>query len=300
VTTLLVLALVIAIWLARRGRSLDARRRMAGWIAVLAALALAAAFAPPLVALRKLVGFVLMPATLIWLGIAALVVRAWREPRWRWPLLALLAAYSIAGSPWTAYLLLRGLERPFEDIHPLDGATRYDALLVMGGGTSSLPHGDASDTQLGASGDRVRLAAALYGRGRTPFVVASGSSLDGERDLSAETSALWREMGIPDAAIVRLADPRNSAQEVAAYVRLVEQRGWERVAVVTSARHLRRALALCQRHGLPAEGLPSDFRAQRPPFWDVLMIVPNGEALAEVEKAVWEYVGLAAVHLVGG
>lgn len=298
-TTLLALALVVAIWLARRGRSLAARWRITGWIAVLAAAALAAALAPPVVVLRKLVGFVLMPATVVWIGFAALVVRAWRERRWRGPLLALFAAYSIAGSPWAAYLLLLGLERPFADAHPLEAATQYDAVMVMGGGTSALPHGDASDTQLSPYGDRVRLAAALYTRGRTPFLVTSGSSLDGERDFSAETSALWSELGIPEAAIVRQAEPRNSAGEIAAYARLVEERGWRRVAIVSSARHLPRALALCRRYHLAADALPSDFRAEQP-SWDVLTIVPNGAAFAEVENAVWEYLGIAAVHLIGG
>jgi uncharacterized SAM-binding protein YcdF (DUF218 family) len=299
VTTLLILALALAICLARRGRSLGGPWRLAGWTAVAVIVGLAVVMAPPVVVLRKVVGFLVMPATLVWVAIAALVVQSWHDPRRRWPLLALLAAYSAAGSPWTAYALVWSLERPFQDVHPLTGSARYDAVLVMGGGSSSLPHSHADDVQLSGSGDRIRLAAALFDRGSTPILVTSGSSLDRERDISLETSTLWRGMGIPADAIVRLAGPRNSVEEVKAYARLVEERGWQRPAIVTSARHLPRVLALCRRHGLAAEPLPSDFRADRPPL-DLTTIVPNGQGFAEVEDAAWEYAGRLAVHLVGG
>jgi uncharacterized SAM-binding protein YcdF (DUF218 family) len=143
------------------------------------------------------------------------------------------------------------------------------------------------------------LAAALYARGRTPILVTSGSSVDGRRDYSAEASALWRDMGVPDPAILRLPHVRNTSEEVAAYTRLVAERGWKRIGIVTSARHLPRALALCRRHGLSAEPLPTDFRAEQPPS-SLFVLVPEGEAFADVEDAVWEYLGIAAVHLFGG
>jgi uncharacterized SAM-binding protein YcdF (DUF218 family) len=116
--------------------------------------------------------------------------------------------------------------------------------------------------------------------------------------VSAEAASLWAEMGIPADVVVRLPEPRNSAAEIVAYTRLVEERGWTRVGLVTSARHLPRALALCRRHGLRVDPLPSDFRADVPP-WDLPAIVPNGEGFADVQSAVWEYLGLAAVHLLG-
>jgi uncharacterized SAM-binding protein YcdF (DUF218 family) len=295
----LIAAIVLAIALVRRRRALAPRWRVTGWLVAISLAGLAASLAPPLVVLRKLVGFVVMPATLVWLALAALVARSWREPRWRWPLLAVLAAYSVAGSSWTSYLLLRNLERPYESIEPLDLDHRYDAVLVMGGGASALPQGDEDDAQLGASGDRLRLAAALYADGRTPTLVTSGSSIDGAHDISLLTSSLWRDMGVPEAAILRVPGPRNTVEEVRAYARLAEERGWNRIGLVTSARHLPRALALCRRHGLDVEPLPADFRAERPSL-DPLTLLPDGDSFADVESAFWEYVGMAAVRLFGG
>jgi uncharacterized SAM-binding protein YcdF (DUF218 family) len=271
-----------------------------GWLLVAASLTAAVIITPPFVELRKLIGFVLMPATLVWILLLALIFRSWREPRSRWPLVATFVAYSVAGSPITSYLLLHGLERPFEAVFPLAGTARYDALLVMGGGSATRPPGDTDGPpQLGPAGDRLRVAAAIHAQGRATVLVTSGSSIDRTRDLSADTVALWQDMGVPATAVVRLPGPVNSATEVEAYARLVAERGWTRVGLVTSARHLPRALALCRRHGLQVDPLPADFR-HRTPDWDPAALVPSGQAFADVQEAMWEYAGIAAVHLLGG
>ena len=94
----------------------------AGWLLVaVIAWRSPIAIAPPLVVLRKLVGFLLMPTTVVWIVLVALVIRSGAIRGWRWPLIAALAAYSIAGSPITSYFLMRSLERPFESIFPLEG-----------------------------------------------------------------------------------------------------------------------------------------------------------------------------------
>jgi uncharacterized SAM-binding protein YcdF (DUF218 family) len=130
-------------------------------------------------------------------------------------------------------------------------------------------------------------------------LVTSGSSIDGSRDLSADTASLLQQMGVPPDVVVRLPEPRNSATEIASYARLASERGWTKIGLVTSARHLPRALALCRRQGLTVDPLPSDFRADVPD-WEPYAIVPSGSGFAAVEAAAWEYLGIAAVHLFGG
>lgn len=296
---LLAFALVLAIVLARSGRFAAGTRRWAGWGVVLAALVAVAILTPSPVVVRKLVAFAIMPGTVVWILMVALVVRSWREPRQRWLAVATLVAYSAAGSPISSYLLTHGLEHRFETVFPLAGTERYDALLVMGGGSGARPDLDRDGApQLGESGDRLRIAATIHAQGRAPILVTSGSTIDGVRDVSAETASLWAEMGIPAEVVVRLPEPRNSAAEIVAYTRLVGERGWTRLGLVTSARHMPRALALCRRHELRVDPLPSDFRADLP-SWDLSVIVPSGEGFAGVQAAVWEYLGLAAVHLLG-
>ena len=165
---------------------------------------------------------------------------------------------------------------------------------MLGGGSGVTPTGDA---QLGASGDRIRLAAALYRAGRTDLLVASGSGFD-DRNLAAETFDLWREMGVPAGAIRQLPEALNTGQEVALYAELIRQEGWGHVGLVTSARHMRRALALSASHGLEIDPLPADFRSNTlPPSF--LVLIPQARGFDVVAIACWEYLGVLAVRLGG-
>ena len=113
-----------------------------------------------------------------------------------------------------------------------------------------------------------------------------------------ETSSLWSQLGIPDEVVVLLPGPLNTAQEIEAYTELLRIRGWRKVGLVTSARHMRRAQALAQRHELEVDSLPADFRAATLPL-PLLGLIPQASALEAVEMAVWEYLGTLSVQLVG-
>lgn len=247
------------------------------------------------VVLRKVVAQLLMPPALLWLGLVAGWLFLWRERRARWVLGIALVAYTVVGNSWTAYLLLRGLERPYAGIRPLERGP-FEAVFVLGGGSSETP---AGEPQLGPSGDRIRLGAALWRAGRTRLLVTSGTSLDGERDVSAQTQELWLQMGVPREAVVEVPGPRNTVEEISRYRELVAERGWDRIGLVTSARHMARAQAICRRQGVEMEPLPADFVTARRPS-AVIPIVPEGEAFWKVEDAAWEYLGLVAVYLFGG
>src|SRR5690606_35385752 len=102
---------------------------------------------------------------------------------------------------------------------------RFDAVIVLGGGTGSTPRGEA---QLGDAGDRVLLGARLYRRGRTPLLVTSGSAIPGvsTHDSVAATTRIWRELGVPAEAIVEVEGARTTSEEARLHTALVRERGW--------------------------------------------------------------------------
>lgn len=248
---------------------------------------------PDWLIVRKAVALLLLPAGLVWLGLLVAVFLT-RERRTRRLLLVLLAAYTAAGSPWVGTTLLDTLEGRYEQIRPLEVEGVYDAVFVLGGGTGSTP---AGDPQLGPSGDRVRLAAALQHAGKTRLLVTSGSGFE-VRDLAAETRTLWLQLGVPEEAIVEVPGPLNTAQEISRYAELLRERGWDRVGLITSARHMWRAQTLCRRHGLDMEPLPADFRSTEvPPSF--LGLIPQAGGFESVQLAGWEYLGTFWVLLTG-
>ena len=297
---LLIFAAALAITLVRQRDSLGGRRRWVGWLLVIVSVVVAIAIAPPLVALRKEVGAVLMPTTVVWIVLVALVIRSWRDPRWRGPLIAALAAYSIAGSPITSYFLMRSLERPFESIFPLEETSSYDALLVMGGGSARAPAMTRPATHNSA-----RRATAYDSRPpSTNRGALQFSSLRDRRSMGFVTSApipppcgsKWgsRPKSWCDFRVPATAPPRSPPTPVSSRSAAGRGSGWSPRRATCRGRSLSAAgkgygWIRCLRTSAPIHcaGHPG-------------AIVPNGGGFASVEEAVWEYVGLAAVHLFGG
>lgn len=242
---------------------------------------------------QKLLGRLAMPIGLLWLGLLGTSLfcagrRAWAAAAVTAGLWLLCTA---AGSQWLGARLMQRLEAGFPP-PDLAAAGPYDAVFVCGGGTALRPDGVA---QLGSSGDRLLTAATLQRNQRTPVLVTSGSSipgLDRPRDLAEETAALWQRCGVPAAAIVRLPGPINTSAEIAAYRKLAEERGWKRVAVLSSAWHLRRIAQLCRSEGFATDLLGSDYGGRTDAFsW--IDIVPSLGGVCSVQLASWEYLGTA-------
>lgn len=239
--------------------------------------------------LRKLVGRLAMPPAWLWVAlygwsVASLYAGARRTAA---GLAALWLVLTLSGNDLLTRAIVRSLEAPYLNL-PAD--TRFDAAYVLGGGSQVGPDGRPT---MGPSGDRIRQAARLFRDGRAPLLVTAGTAVGGfmqavPRDLGAETAALWAELGVPSSAILRLEGPRTTGEEMAMLAREAHARGWQRVAVVTSAWHLRRALRHATHHGLHASPVPADFRGGHPQ-WTVVSLAPSATSLYVLRLALWEY-----------
>jgi uncharacterized SAM-binding protein YcdF (DUF218 family) len=248
-----------------------------------------------LLELQKTLGSLLMPAGLLWVLLGALAFLLLRR---RQRLLALLGAlvwalYGLAGNYYVGTALMAGLERsiPVADSQ----GEPFDAAFVLGGGTEL---GPAGTPILGSAGDRVAEAARLWHAGRTRFLVASGWGRDaatGPRDLGEETRVLWMGLGVPREAIVVVDTPCwVTRDEIRAYRPLADRMGWRRMALVSSAWHLPRALVLAKRAGLEVHPVGSDWRGRGGAFL-LHHLVPEGEGFQRTSLACWEHLG----HMVG-
>lgn len=242
--------------------------------------------------LAKAVGALAMPAGLLWvftLGIAYLLLR---RRQWFAGILVLFVwiLYAVAGNFYVGTALMAGLEREV----PLLETGRvepFDAVCVLGGGTELDPAGRPI---LGEAGDRIVTAARLWHAGKARFLVASGTGLDamtGARDLGQETRAIWLALGVPDGAIVTVPEPcLNTREEIAAYRKLQDARNWKRLALVSSASHLPRALRLAEKAGLAFTPVGADWHGRRHRL-QPQRLVPTGEGFRLVAVASWEYLG---------
>ena len=87
------------------------------------------------------------------------------------------------------------------------------------------------------------------------------STLDGSGPEEADVLAQQlRDWGIDASRIVEERESRNTRENATQSARIVAEKGWTRLLLVTSAFHMPRALACFEQAGLHPDVLPVDFR----------------------------------------
>jgi uncharacterized SAM-binding protein YcdF (DUF218 family) len=115
-----------------------------------------------------------------------------------------------------------------------DGARNSDAIIIL------------SDDDFAAS--RAAHAAELFRAGWAPRIVASGRMLRPYAGLAELMERDLTDRGVPRDAIVRFPHSASNTREEAQLLeRLVAERGWHRVLIVTSNYHTRRSRFIFRR-----------------------------------------------------
>ncbi len=243
---------------------------------------------PSLLIAKKVIGLLVLPSGIVWLGLLAIVGWPGLHRCGRVFAALIWVVYTMAGNAWVGAWLLAKLESPNVAMaHP---AQPFDAICMLGGGSSATPNGDA---QLGPAGDRLIVPARLFLSGKNRHLVTSGLSVTdiaGSRSLADDTAAVWLDLGIPASAITRLSAPRTTAEEISAYQKLIAANSWQRVGVCSSAWHLRRVEKLYRSKGIKMIPVPADFLSARLP-WSAMYAVPQSRGFQNVQKALWEILG---------
>lgn len=133
------------------------------------------------------------------------------------------------------------------------------SVVVLGGGHVDAPHLAATNRLSSTSRARlvegIRLLRALPDAN----LVVSGRGAPGQPSHAAVMAEAAISLGISSARIVRLEKPRDTEEEAEEIQKLL---GTERFALVTSAWHLRRSMALMRGRGLHAVPSPCDFMSR--------------------------------------
>lgn len=260
------------------------------WFPAAVCLVLLLGSIPSGLIVKKIIGLLVLPPGLVWLGLMVLTCWPGLGRVGRVLAAAVLVGYTLAGNVWVGGFLLGKLEAPYAAM--ANPPERLDALCVLGGGSSARPDGGA---QLGPAGDRLIVPARLFLAGKAVHLVSSGTNvtdIGGSRSLADDTAELWRGLGIPEASITRLSGPRTTKEEIRAYKELMVSRNWRHVGVCSSAWHLRRVEKICRSVGVEMIPVPADFLSAPLP-WNPMYAIPQARGFQNVQKALWEYLGSA-------
>jgi uncharacterized SAM-binding protein YcdF (DUF218 family) len=261
-------------------------------------------------ALKKLLSAVLQPCSLLLtvmtLGLVMLFFS--KKPRIAKALLsaglALLVLLSLGP-------VARALVRPLEMTYPPllteatsasdtlpDGSPAPRWVVVLGGGhtegRSLAPVHQLSESSLVRLAEGIRLQRLLPG---SQLVLSGGSN--GMTASEAEVlAAAGVSLGAPQDRMVLESQSLDTVDEVRALHALL---GGDRFALVTSAMHLPRAMAMFKRAGMHPIPAPTDFLSLDQPsgVGHLLGLMPHAGAAFAIERGLHEYLGLFWAKLRG-
>lgn len=236
------------------------------------------------------------PVGLVWMGLILLGVLLRRRRQWiPFGMAAMLAVFVtiVGGTDFSAWLLKR-LEQPWAECR-IEDTPVCDAVIVLGGGAEPSHH-ETGGVRLTKAGDRIVTGIELMRLGRAPVLVVGGGlvKLDGvvtvESDLIKARLILWNPP--PDWQLISLGAATDTHDEALRLLPIARQRGWKRILLVTSASHMRRALATYRAAGFDAVPAPCNFlvagSAVRLGFG---VRVPGSGGFERMETWMHEFVG---------
>ncbi len=249
-------------------------------------------------AVKRLLELLLLPPTSLYLGIAlglciSYVARrragAKRALGRAGVLLASVSALALVtlSIPQVAYWLLDSLQTAAA-IPPTANSIDADAIVVLSGDIDCDPPEYGPDQPGFISLQRCRYAAQLSKRTGVPILI-SGGVLRPDRRSAAEVlrDFVQDELQVP----VRWIENRSltTRQNAQFSSEILAKEGITRVAVVTHAWHMPRAVDVCEAAGLSV--LPAPTMAATPPANLRDAIMPRSRAFRDSSWAIHEWVG---------
>lgn len=209
----------------------------------------------------------------------------------------LLVLLVVVCHPFTAWWMMRALERPFSP--PAAVPRDVGAIVLLGGGVRQEPSGGFALSD--DSTARTLHAAAVYRAIGPRIVVVTGGVASGRPDR-APVAPLMRDLlvrlGVPGGDILVEDRSRTTHENALRTAEILASLGKTRIALVTEAHHLRRSVAAFRAQGLDVVPAGCSYTGSDPPELPVGLLPDAGAAL-KVQRATHEWLGLVWYQLKG-
>ena len=238
--------------------------------------------------LKKLILALALPPTgPILSAVAGLVLTRYRFLFGKFLVVVSLAVLLVLSTPWAARVLVEGLQKN-PPISESQLAT-CQAIVVLGGGIYRDAPEYNSDTVGYVSLERLRYALHLSKLSGLPILATGGSPEGGLPEAitmrqSAEDDFRGQIQWIEDQSV----DTSSSAQLSA---QLLNDHNIKRIALVSNAWHLPRAVTKFEAAGLSVVPAPMGFSRSTN---DVYAFLPSAGALSATSRALHEWLGILA------
>ncbi len=252
--------------------------------------------------LSKAFDFLLMPLSLLFMILLFSLYKLPASGYKRWLAVALLLLYAFSNNFIVNQAFLRW-EYPPKNIRDLPGT--YDTGILLTGGIIHITRLDTDHPAAGNSADRLLQTFLLYKAGKIRKILISGTDNKRRRELDLadgqQSRALLIAWGVPAGDIYLEEESRNTRENALLSAGLLKDRAMEndKLLLITSAFHLRRAAGCFEKAGLQVDVFPCDFYGGRFSYTAKRLLAPDGQALGNFTLLWHELVGYAIYTLMG-
>ena len=199
-----------------------------------------------------------------WVGSVFFSLWLLKRKHWREGVLGLLFAslFWVLSVTTVPARLLSSLEAPFAGVNPAK-LPAVDAIVMLGG-TIEVSPAEARGFNFVSTVDRLLTAVDLMRLGKGKALVIGGGGVENPQPEVRESTLLKTfvtNWGVVTGKVHALPACRNTRDEAVETAALAQTNGWKRIYVVSSANHLKRAVAIFKKVGLDAVGVGCDFEA---------------------------------------
>ena len=204
----------------------------------------------------------IQPLTLIWLLLGIWVVRMIWKKLWRWaalPTLAWVILTLLTCTSMASWLMARLEKRyPLPAMSEVESA---DVIVCLGGGIQP-SFTEPTGLHLVRGADRLATALSMAASGMAPVLVVGGGGYEQGGEMHSEADAVLaflERLPALNFEAVSLGTCSHTRDEALKVAHLVQDRGWKKVLLVTSASHMPRSVATFAKAGVPVVPVPCHY-----------------------------------------
>ena len=239
--------------------------------------------------LPKIILFLLLPPSslIIVMALGVLLIRRYPRLAKIFIVFGLSVLYLLSIRP-ISDALIKPLESSFP---PLKASSINSAnvIVVLTGGVADLSWRSISPQPSRTSLSRLVYGVTLYKQVPGTNIIISGGSGDPEKQNISEADAMKDmaiALGVPAKDMLIERDSRNTIESVNALRRFV---GDKSIILVTSAYHMKRAVAMFKKMGMNVVPAPTDYMSEQKKV-SIYSLIPKANHLLTSSTAFYEYI----------
>lgn len=242
--------------------------------------------------IKMIYNLLIMPPSnlIILMFILAFWLRIKQVKQWK-SLIAIASLLYIVSIPLVGDLLITSLEARYTPPEQLAG----DVIVMLGGGaTSDTPNVYGSGHLTGNSANRLLTAVQLHNQIQVPIIVSGGKVFEWSGNEGDIAKRIMSQLNVPEKDIILENKSLNTSQNALYTKEVLEEQGFEKPIVVTSAFHMYRSVLQFEKVGIEVIPYPTGYQANIHKIYSVEDFIPRADALMNVRLTVKEYVGILA------